>query len=222
MPGKKSPEDRRREQILDAADRVALRQRLAGLSSRAVAAEAGVSNGLVFFHFRTRQELLLALLDWLLAKTILRRAVDRGSASGDASSRLATEIRDAVEGLPVKRRRIELFFDYWFMGAHDEVIRKRIRAALKRYRDSYLPLAQAVVAEQPARYAGVTGEALADMVTSFIEGCALRLVAAPRRYDVNVYPYAISALLSPDSNRIGCEVNARILPDSGAGVTSDR
>ncbi len=214
MPGKKIPEDRRREQILDAAYRVALQQRLAGLSSRAVAAEAGVSNGLVFFHFRNRQELLLALLDWLLAKTILKRAVDRGSASGDASSRLAAEVRDAVAGLPAKRRRIELFFDYWFMGAHDEVIRKRIRAALKRYRDSYLPLAQAVVAEQPARYAGLTGEVLADMVTSFIEGCALRLVAEPRHYDGSVFPGAISALLSPNSNRIGYGGDAKILPAS--------
>jgi len=196
MPGKRIPEDRRREQILDAACRVALRHRLAGLSSRAVAAEAGVSNGLVFFHFRNRRKLLLALLNWLLAKTILRRAVDRGAASGNASSRLAAEIRDAVEELPGERKWIELFFDYWFTGARDEVIRKRIRAALKRYRDSYLPLTRAVVAEQPARYAGVTGESLADMVTSFIEGCALRLVAEPRHYDARVYSDAAAALLS--------------------------
>jgi TetR/AcrR family transcriptional regulator, transcriptional repressor of bet genes len=196
MPGKKIPEERRREQILEAAYRVALRQRVAGLSSRAVAAEAQISNGLVFFHFRNRQELLLALLDWLLEATILRRAVDRISASESASSRLAAEIRTAVEELVKERERIELFFDYWFMSSRDEEIRKRIRAALKRYRNSYLSLTRAVVAEQPDRYAGVSGESLADMATSFIEGCALRLIAEPRSYNSASYSAAIFALLS--------------------------
>ncbi len=196
MPGKKIPEDQRREQILEAAYRVALQQRLAGLSSRTVAARAGVSNGLVFFYFRNRRELLLALLDWLLEKTILKRAADRGAASGSAALRLADEIRGAVEGMPGSRQWIELFLDYWIMGAHDEAIRKRIRAALKLYRDSYLPLARAVIAEQPQRYAGVSAASLADMATSFIEGCALRLVAEPRRYDVKSYAHTVEALLS--------------------------
>jgi TetR/AcrR family transcriptional regulator, transcriptional repressor of bet genes len=203
MPGKKIPEDRRREQILEAVYRVALRQRLAGLSSRAVSSEAGVSNGLVFFHFRNRRELLLALLDWLLEETILRRAVDRTAESESASSRLTAEMRTAVEALVEERERIELFFDYWFMSSRDEVIRKRIRSALKRYRDSYLTLTRAVVMEQPVRYAGVSGEALADIVTSFIEGCALRLVTEPRSYDAEAYSKGISALLNGGTRTTG-------------------
>jgi TetR/AcrR family transcriptional regulator, transcriptional repressor of bet genes len=196
MPGKKVPEDQRREQILSAAYRVALRQRLANLSSRAVASEAGVSNGLVFFHFRNRHELLLGLLDWLLEKTVLRKAAGRGAMHGKASVQLAAEIRNAVEELPGNRESIELFFDYWFMSAQDRAIRDRIRSALKRYRDSYLLLAKGVVAEQPERFANVTGKCLADMATSFIEGCALRLIAEPQSYNVAAYSKAIAALLS--------------------------
>lgn len=195
MPGKKVAEEIRREQILDAAYRVALRERLAGLTSRAVAAEARVSQGLVFFHFRNRKALLLALLEWLLAETILRRAVNSGPVSGGAAERLASEVRSAVEALAAERERIELFFDYWFMSSKDEAIRKRIRGALKLYRDSYLPLTRAVVEERPAEYAGVTAEALADMVTSYIEGCALRLVADPSRRDLSSSASALSVLL---------------------------
>ena len=174
---------------------MALRHKLSGLSTRAVAVEAGISNGLVFFHFRNRHELLLALLDWLLTETILRKAANRGVTPGNALSRLAEEVRGAVEGLLEERERIELFFDYWFSGTRDEAIRKRIRTALNLYRNSYLPLARAVVTEQPARYAGISAESLADMVTSFIEGCALRLVAEPGRYDVKSYSSAASAML---------------------------
>ena len=196
MPGKKASGDRRREQILRAASRVAFRHRVAGLSSRAVAAEAGVSNGLVFFYFRNRQALLLALLDWLLEQTILRHAVERDAAPGEAASRLAAEIRRATEELHRNRKRIELFFEYWFMASHDEVIRKRIRSALKRYRESYLPLARAVVAEHPEGHRNVTGESLAEVVTNFIEGCALRVIAEPRSFDAQACSGAVTALLT--------------------------
>ncbi len=200
MPGKKIPEDRRREQILDAACRVALRQRLAGLSSRAVAAEAGVSNGLVFFYFKNRRELLLALLNWLLAKTILRRATVKGGTPEPPASLLAAEIREALEQLPQEQKWIELFFDYWFMGARDRVVRQRIRAALKRYRDSYLPLTRAVVDANPDSYAGITGESLADLVASYIQGCSLRLITDPQHYHVGDYAGAVAALLNSHRN----------------------
>jgi AcrR family transcriptional regulator len=71
MPGRKAPEEQRREEILRAAYRVAARERLAGLTGRAVAAEAGVSSGLVFFHFGDRDGLLVALLEWLLEVTVV-------------------------------------------------------------------------------------------------------------------------------------------------------
>ena len=78
MPGPKVPEDQRREEVLAAAYRVATRDRLGGLTTRAVAKEAGVSNGLVFFHFVSREGLVLALLDRLLVAARPRRGVAVG------------------------------------------------------------------------------------------------------------------------------------------------
>lgn len=196
MPGKRASEDSRRAQILAAAYRVALRQRVAGLSSRAVAAEAGVSHGLLFFYFRNRHVLLLALLDWLLTQTILRPVALGGDAGGGAAARLAAEVRAAVRRLPEDCSRLELFFDYWFSGRHDEPIRDRIQAALEQCRQSYLPLARAAVAEDPARFRGVTGDALACGVTGFIEGCALQMIADPRRFNAEECAEAAGALLA--------------------------
>ncbi len=65
MPGQKAPEVARREQILNAAFRVALRERLAGVRIRDVAREADLSSGLVLFHFKTKDALIAALLEWL-------------------------------------------------------------------------------------------------------------------------------------------------------------
>lgn len=52
---------------MQAAFRVATREGLEQLTIRLVATEAGLSTGLVFFRFKTKETLLLALLGCLLA-----------------------------------------------------------------------------------------------------------------------------------------------------------
>lgn len=196
MPGKRAPESQRREEIMNAAFRVAVRQRLAGLTSRGVAAEAGVSNGLIFFHFGNREELLLALLDWLLTETVLEALDTRTSElEKDPAERMLSVVRDAIRRLPGQRSRLELFFEYWFMAARDRDIRRRMRAALKRYRDTYVPLARAVVASDPPRYRGVPAASLASVVAGFIEGCALQAVMDPKGFSVEDYCEAVKALV---------------------------
>ena len=52
-----------REQILQAARSCLLRSGFAGLSTRAVAAEAGVGTGHLHYHFGSKRNLVLAVLD---------------------------------------------------------------------------------------------------------------------------------------------------------------
>ena len=70
MPGQKAPEGQRREQILAAAYQVASRDGIAGLTVRSVAARAGLSHGLVLFHFKRKEQLVAALLEGVLAATL--------------------------------------------------------------------------------------------------------------------------------------------------------
>jgi AcrR family transcriptional regulator len=195
MPGKRAQEVERRGDILNAAFRVALRDRLTGLTSRAVAAEAGVSNGLVFFYFKNREKLVMALLDWVLGQTILSQLPVYEDGAANPSDTMLAVVRSAIERLPKQRERIELFFDYWFMAKTNPPVRRKIRTALARYRNAYLPLAEALVAFDRRRYEGVTAEALASVATGFIEGCALQVVVDPVRFDVNAYCESVRALV---------------------------
>lgn len=182
MPGRKEPEAVRREAILRAALAVAIRDHLAGVTARGVAREAGISPGLLFFHFGTVDNLLLELLDWLLARTIVAGAHDIDVAIADPVARILTIIRRDLEGLPRQRERIELFFEYWIVGARDAAIRRKIRRALGRYRATYRALGEALATADPVRYSGTTPDALADVVVNFVEGCALQVVTEPRRF----------------------------------------
>lgn len=181
---RRGTEEERREEILRAAYAVATRERLAGVTGRAVAAEAGVSSGLVFFYFESVDGLLTELLDWLLSRTIVAGEISGIFDVDDPAERMMAVIGRDVERLPKQRERVELFFDYWVLGTRHPAVRAKIRGALDRYRDAFLPLAREVVDADPGRYAGITAEGLADVAASFVEGCALQVVMDPAAFDV--------------------------------------
>lgn len=196
MPGRRAPEEERREAILRAAFAVAAHGRLGAVTARAVAAEAGVSAGLVFFYFESVDKLLVELLDWLLAHTIVAADTpDRLSQVTDPAARMMLAIRRDVEWLPKQRERVELFFDYWVLGTRHPAIRRKIRRALDRYRDAFVPLASALVDSDPDRYAGMSGAGLAAVAAAFIEGCALQVVMDPEQFDVERAMATLAALV---------------------------
>ena len=196
MPGRRAPEEERREAILRAAFTVAARERLGAVTARAVAAEAGVSAGLVFFYFESVDKLLVELLDWLLAHTLVAADTpDRLSEVGDPGARMMLAIRRDVEWLPKQRERVELFFDYWVLGTRHPAIRRKIRRALNRYRDAFEPLARALVESDPERYSGMSAEGLASVAAGFVEGCALQVVMDPTEFDVERSMTTLAALV---------------------------
>ena len=198
MPGRKLPEEQRREGILRAAYVVATREGLAGVTARAVAAEAGISSGLVFFHFGEKDALLAALLDWLLAHTLVAGELPPPVQPGaHPAERMLAVVRRDLTALRRARPRVELFFDYWVLGTRDPGIRETIRAALERYRVSFLPLARALVAESPERWGPDGAEGLATVAASFVEGSALRAVHDPDGFDPDRAMSALVALLRP-------------------------
>lgn len=196
MPGSRAPEDQRREEILRAAYAVAARERLTGFTVQQVAEEAGISKGLVFFYFQSRDRLLVALLEWMLRATVPAPSGGASSTLPSARDRLLASLRSDIEALPRQRERVELFFDFWVMGTRHPDVRLRIRRALDGYRDAYRPLAEDVVRAEPERYTGVSGADLAGVATGFVTGCALQAVMDPDRVDGGAYMAALHALVA--------------------------
>ena len=197
MPGPKRPEDQRRESILRAAFAVAARDRLGGVTVRAVAERARVSTGLVFFYFESKDALLEALLGWILKHTLVAGELPSVVRfHGSPAERMLAVLRRDVERLPRQRARVELFFDYWVLGTRQPAIRRMIRAALDRYRDAFVPLARDIVAASPHFWGSVTAEALATVAASFVEGCALRVVLDPETFDVDTYMATLATLVA--------------------------
>lgn len=196
MSGVRAPEEQRRREILRAAFTVAARERLTGVRVQDVAKEAGVSKGLVFFYFENKETLLVALLEWLLERTIIAGVDEQILKITSPQERFLAVLRQDIERLPAQRRSVELFFDFWVMGTRHPDVQRMIRGALNAYRDALRGLAQAVIEAEPERYQDVTADGLAAVAAGFIEGCALQIVMDPDRFDVEEYLTSLNALVA--------------------------
>lgn len=197
MPGQRAPEEERRDQILTAALKVAARDRLDQLTVRRVASEAGLSPGLVFFHFGSKEGLLVALLDRLIAELIPADTGERIPEASTARDRLLAMIHREIARLPEERDEIELFFDFWVMGTRHPAIRKRIRAALAAYRASFQPIAADVIAEERGRFPDTTAEDLAGLIVGFLQGNAVQGVMDPTEVSPEAMMTTLEALVPP-------------------------
>ena len=197
MPGVKAPEQQRRAQILDAAVAVAAAERLDGLTVRKVAEGAHLSPGLVFFHFGSKDQLLLDLLDRVLEEIIGRRPPEDAAGAPSARDALLAYARRELERLPSEREFVELFFDFWVVGTRNPDVRTRMGDAMAAYRASFEPLASRIVAEEAARFDGVPPADVARIIVSFVQGTAFQAVLEPDHFDVDALMGALEALVPP-------------------------
>lgn len=195
MPGSKASEEARRKQILRAAYDVASRKGLAGLTVRHVAAKADLSTGLVLFHFKSKEHLVIALLDYVLeTTTVLHLTDDIASIPSPLDRLLALLVRE-MNRLSAEPRRIRLFFDFWAKGFAHPLIRMRMQAELDRYREAFRPIAAEVLAAEPDRFSHVTAEGLAAVAVGFIKGCAVQSMIDPKNFDFDEYLSAMRGLV---------------------------
>jgi AcrR family transcriptional regulator len=205
MPGQRAPEDARRAQIVNAAYEVALRTGIAGVTLRAVGAEAGLSHGLLLFHFERKDELIGALLDHVLATTAMLHLsgnpVSEEAVSEDLAplapgpGRLAALLHRELERLAREPQGMRLFLEYWALGVRQAMIRRKIAAALERYRAAFRSLAEEMLRDDAAPSIGVTPEAIAAVAVSLINGWAVQRMIDPRRFDTDAYLAAVHRLI---------------------------
>jgi TetR/AcrR family transcriptional repressor of bet genes len=194
MPGQKAAEDLRRQQILRAAYEVAAREGLDGLTVRDVAAKAGLSSGLVLFHFESKAQLLLALLDWVLETTTVLHVTPDIAQIPSPLDRLTALLQREMNRLSSEPRRIRVFFDFWARGIRNAQIRSKMRAELDRYREAFRPIAVEVLRAESERFPHVSADGLAAVAVGFIKGCAVQSMVDPQ-FDIKQFLVAAQGLV---------------------------
>lgn len=177
MPGEKAPERDRRDQVLRAACDVALAGGIDSLTVRRVAERAGLSPGLVMFHFKNKEALILELLEWWLSRLVFAGDAPSLPESCPPGEAIAVILAREIERLGCDGANTQLFLDFWRLGTHRPVIRARICEELTRYRAAFRCFAAHVFVDRPD--AEQTADALAGLAVALVQGFAVQSTIDP-------------------------------------------
>ncbi|MCV3210826.1 TetR family transcriptional regulator C-terminal domain-containing protein [Mesorhizobium sp. YC-39] len=156
----------RRQSLLDAAVAVIAKKGLIGVTIRRIAAEAKCSYGVVSFHFKSKDGIIIAALDYLSDE--YEQLLARGNRTGvSPARRLKTMIESDFDGRVANAKRIAVWVSFWAETVRVRSYRKRCAELKARYNAS----AEADVAAL-AKERGLTVDAaqVAHSLNAMIDG----------------------------------------------------
>ncbi|MFO0559774.1 MAG: TetR/AcrR family transcriptional regulator [Polyangiales bacterium] len=199
-------EDERKSAILEAAFSVAARERLDAVTTRRVAEVAGVSAGLVIFHFESKDKLLLALCEQVVDEVRLAFAGAPSDSDRPAREALVQFLSERVANFerPRVRERIELFFDFWVLSTRAPAVRHRLVRAMGELKALLGTFAQRVIDDEPERFTDVSAAQLASTLVALLHGAAIQRVVEGKDYDGASLVRSVRALLgaAPSAQKV--------------------
>ena len=151
-----------RTRILEAAFTVLSKQGYENTSIKDIAEEAGVASGLIHYHYKSKQLLVLAVLGFVCQK------MEVGNVEGEAGAVAAFE--QTKQMLRDSRATNALYIQLIGVSLHDPVIGEGVRSFIREDRAHVEDIARQVLAERkvdpsPARgIAGVVWAAILGII----------------------------------------------------------
>lgn len=154
----------KREQIAWAAATTIEEHGFEGASLREVAAQTGSSLGLVTYHFRDREDLLVATMD------VVARAI-RSRVNSSSADRLEALLRSVLPLDKKSRTQSAVWLAFATLAARDRMVRDRFVTLYEEWEAE-------VAAELGSR--GVNGDVqvVAAVLTATVDGIAIRALAS--------------------------------------------
>lgn len=188
-------DEQRREAILIAARQVAIQQGLYRVSIRAVAAQAGISHGLIIHHFGSADALLTALLKWVISRTLTSAIPATETAH---PSTLLDLVEQRLVWFDERQDDVRLLISFWATMQSTPSHRDLIVAGIEDMQSTWHPIASDVVAQQPDRFAHTSPEQLVRVISNFVFGHVISEVIHPSGDNATASRMVLADLLRLD------------------------
>lgn len=165
--GRKSKSNRRKPEILENLYKVLSREGLEGTTLSKVAAEMGVNSGLLVHYFKTKEEMILAMVDYMLNK-YADLYISTLNQHEDPHKRLDVFINTFFEPEWTQRGDASVFWSCFSLSFRNDRVRERFEFMYEGFRRL---LADEINIYIKAGIVAVTDSLkTADIVISLIEG----------------------------------------------------
>src|SRR5437868_1314863 len=131
----------RRNQILDAATRVFVRQGFQHARMDDIVEESGLSKGTLYWYFKSKEDIINAILHRLFTGE-LANLENLLEVKGTASERLIQLTSDRVTGMKRMSNLVPIIFEFYAVAVHQQWVQQFIGEYFKHFRTLLEKLSQ--------------------------------------------------------------------------------
>ncbi len=185
--------ERRRQQLIDATMKCIARKGMGGTTLADVARAAGLSQGIVNLHFKSKENLLNETLRYLADdyKTAFNRTLAKSGP--DAADKLLALLELDLRPAIIDRQKIAVWFAFWGEVKSRPAYRKICDERDRYYDEVVERLCEDIIDE--GGYAGVSAPLVTIALTSMSNGLWLSCLISPKSFDRQRARQAIVSLL---------------------------
>jgi len=194
-PRKANPEltERRRDLLVKASFAEILEKGLPGLTIEGVVDRAGLSKGGALYYFPKRDDLVQAVLEWLLVE-LDRTLSDIAASAAPPRDLLNSEIEVLFHSAEVNRKLYRVLFDYVALGSRVESYRQAIGRFLDACRQRDAAIIEKGIAS--GEFWRVHPEEAASTLRALVDGYCLQWLMGPEDTLLDVYRERCRAAIS--------------------------
>ncbi len=177
MP-RKSVQEERRVQILEALHRRLLDRPFHQTSIKDIAQEAGVNHGVLHYYFKNKEDILLKYIDHII---ILYKAqyeewlIARGGAVTNERQFIREILNYMADRITLNRDLSRVFIEIWEIANYDKKVRSKLQKAYMEWVQTVSSVMQKQLGDEK------TAGRLSRALVSFFEGMALFSIIMPAR-----------------------------------------
>lgn len=184
--------DRRKEALVKAGYAEILEVGISATTLDSVVARAGSSKGGALYYFRTKEDLLYGVLEWLLRQ--LDRTLDEvAHTQASPRARLASELEVLFHSAEVNRKLYLVLFDFVTLGARSERFRSLFAGFFEKCRRREAAIVEEGIKQQQFRR--VDPEDAAATVRALVDGYCLQWLMGPEKVPIEGYRDRCRAVL---------------------------
>jgi AcrR family transcriptional regulator len=141
MPPRPDVSEERRTQIIESAARVFARRGFADARMDDVAAESGVSKGLVYWYFKSKDEIVVAIAD-LLFGGALRKMMNLAGEELPAGDRMMVFLEAFIADARLMLKLSPVVYEFYSLAFRNPAVRKAMKKFLSTFGNILEPIIQ--------------------------------------------------------------------------------
>ena len=173
--------ERRQQQLLDATMKCISNKGLGSLTLGDVANEAGLSQGIVNLHFKSKDNLLKETLIYLFEDYDNEFMQTVANSPPRAAAKLLALMEMDVKPSICDRKKLAVWFAFWGEAKAVPTYRKICAAYEEKYDEIMLGLAGNIINE--GEYADIDAQTVTDVLTSMTDGLWLACLIHPKTFN---------------------------------------